>query len=69
MPDDVARLGYDLKPEGEGQRILAAGILERFTRNKDGTLAPLTPGSTAPVAETRAHAGIVKVERYHFDMT
>jgi hypothetical protein len=35
---------------------------------RHGELEPLTAGSTRPVAETRMHAGIVRVERYGFDM-
>jgi hypothetical protein len=31
-------------------------------------LEPLTPKSTAAVAEIRTHAGICKVKRYVFDM-
>jgi hypothetical protein len=38
-------------------------------RRADGELEPLTAGSTKPIAETRLHAGIVKVKRYDFDMS
>jgi hypothetical protein len=31
-------------------------------------LEPLTEGSTRPIAETRAHAGICQVRRYAFGM-
>ena len=34
------------KEDGETERILPAGITERFARGADGTLAPLTAGST-----------------------
>ncbi len=34
----------------------------------DIAVAPLVEGSTKPVAQTRRHAGIVKVKRYAFDM-
>ena len=68
LPDDVARLGYDLKPDGETTRILPAAIEERFTRNGDGTLSLLTEGSTRRLAEVRRHAGIVRTERWSFSM-
>jgi hypothetical protein len=63
-PDELKALGYDLQPVGEGQRILASGITERFTRRADGELELMAEGSTNPVAEIRQHAGIVKVEVY-----
>jgi hypothetical protein len=77
MPDDVAWLGYDSRPDGETMRILPAAIEERFTRNGDGTLSNHTDGSTQPVAEVRRHAGIVRTkstperapqvqEKFHF---
>jgi hypothetical protein len=52
----------------DGERILAAAIVERFTLTADGEFEPLVEGSTKPVAEVRRHAGIVKVKRYRFDM-
>jgi hypothetical protein len=48
--------------------MLAGAIVERFVRRASGELEPLTIGSTAAVADTRTHAGIVKVPRYSFDM-
>jgi hypothetical protein len=38
------------------------------TCQDDGTVVPLTEGSTRPVAESRSHAGICKVKRYAFDL-
>jgi hypothetical protein len=48
--------------------ILATGIMERFSRRADGVLEPPTAESTWSLAETRTHAGIVRVERYAFDL-
>jgi hypothetical protein len=31
-------------------------------------MVPLTEGSTMPITEIRTHAGIVRVERYAFDL-
>ena len=58
---------YIVVDEGEGERILACGITERFTRGATGELEPLVEGSTKPIAETRTHAGITRVKRYTFD--
>jgi hypothetical protein len=69
LPDDVRGLGHQVHAAGEGERILAAAIVERFTRRADGELEPLVEGSTKPVAQTRQHAGIVKVKRYGFNMS
>jgi hypothetical protein len=68
LPADLRALGYDVTATGDGERILPHQIVERFTRRADGELEPLTEGSTKPVAQTRTHAGIVRVERYAFDM-
>jgi hypothetical protein len=56
LPDELRQLGYELEPDGEGQRILPAAITEGV----------ITEGSTVPVRVT--HPGIVKVERYSFNL-
>ena len=48
--------------------ILPYQIVEQFVRRADLELEPLSEGSTKPVAETRTHAGIVKVRRYGLDV-
>jgi hypothetical protein len=53
---------------GDGERILPHQIVQGFVRRADGELEPLTAESTKPTAETRTHAGIVRVKRYGFDM-
>jgi hypothetical protein len=52
LPDELADLGYRLVPAGEGQRMLAHAITERF----------LIEGST--VEQVRHHAGLVTIEKY-----
>jgi hypothetical protein len=52
LPDELTDLGYRGTPIGEGQRMLAHAITERF----------LTEGST--VVQVRQHAGIVAAARY-----
>jgi hypothetical protein len=69
LPDEIARrFGYVVREIGESERILPAAITEQFTRRGDGELELLTPDSTAAVAETRTHAGIVRVAKFAFDM-
>jgi hypothetical protein len=65
LPDDLRRAGYGLREAGEGQRILACAILERFIVGADGERKPVTAGSTRPI-QTIEHAGIVAVQRYTF---
>ncbi len=68
LPDELRRLGYDVREiEGSG-RILAGAITEQFVRRTDGELEPVTAESTQPIAETRRHAGICRVKRYAFSM-
>jgi ribosomal protein S16 len=57
-----------LQRAGETERILYSAILERLTLAADGDFEPLVEGSAKPVAQTRRHAGNVKVKRYAFDV-
>jgi hypothetical protein len=68
VPAQLRSLGYDVIAEGDGERILPAGITEHFVRRADGELEPLTEHSTKPVAETRRHAGITAVKRWVLDL-
>ena len=64
LPDQLRALGYHVEPQGNGQRMLPAAIVERF--DKQGAL--ITEGSTLPVSSTRTHAGLVVVNKYWFDL-
>ncbi|WP_315806583.1 MULTISPECIES: hypothetical protein [unclassified Bradyrhizobium] len=66
VPERLGDLGYHLRPDGDGERILPIAIVERFGRAADGTLVPITVGSTLPAVHEVAHAGIVGVRRYSF---
>jgi hypothetical protein len=68
LPATLERIGYRLRREEPGQRVLAHAIVEEFTRNKDGSLALLSPGSTLPIERRMTHAGISPVERFSFDL-
>ena len=67
LPDELRAQGYDLVATGNGERIVATAIMERFCTGADGELEPLTSGSTRAVAQVVTHAGIVKVKRYCFE--
>jgi hypothetical protein len=43
-------------------------IVEKFVTGADGTFVALIEGSTRPVASTVTHAGIIRVQRFAFDM-
>ena len=68
LPDELRKAGYDVRDLGDGERILATAIVERFTTRGDGELEPLVEGSTKPISLTQTHAGICKVRRYGFSM-
>jgi hypothetical protein len=68
LPGELRAMGCDVRDLGDGERILAAAIIEKFVTRADGELEPLTPGSTRPVASTVTHAGICKVTRYSFEI-
>ena len=57
LPDELRKLGYDLREDGETQRILPVAIVEHVK---------ISEGSSA--TRQVAHAGIVKVRRYTFSM-
>jgi hypothetical protein len=67
LPQQLARLGYAVHADGHTERILPAAIIEKFTRNADGSLEPLTEGSTQRVSIV-THAGLTRVARFWFDM-
>jgi hypothetical protein len=66
--EDLRDLGYEVQDEGPGERILPAGIEEKFARRADGELELITEGSTATVVTVRHHAGITRVLRFSFDI-
>jgi hypothetical protein len=67
LGNDHGVLSY-VREAGEGQRILASAIVEKFAAGPDGALVLLTEGSPRPIASTVVHAGIIKTRRYSFDI-
>jgi hypothetical protein len=65
-PAELIGRGFPLVPEAVGQRIIPHAIRQEMTLNADGTLAPITEGSTQPTTTVITHAGIVATRRYSF---
>ncbi|MET4372550.1 hypothetical protein ABIA99_005259 [Bradyrhizobium sp. LB12.1] len=63
VPEDLRAAGHEVSKIGEGERILPAGMIERFVIGDDGEREPVTEGSTRPV-QIVSHAGITQVETY-----
>jgi hypothetical protein len=60
------QIRYEVEPNGSGERILPHSVVERFTKNADGTLSLLTEGSTKEIASRVTHAGIARVTKFFF---
>jgi hypothetical protein len=56
LPQKLRDAGYELREDGEGQRIVPHAITERFTRGE----------STRPVVHRVTHAGLCKVLKFSF---
>lgn len=68
IPKELRKEGYVLTALGESERILHTAIEQKFVRAPDGTFVPWTPESGRPVSLVTQQAGIVRVERYGFDL-
>jgi hypothetical protein len=58
LPEELRDMGYDVVEIGHGQRIQPGAIVERFAVRSDGTLEPITSGSTA-----RRWCGLLRVSQ------
>jgi hypothetical protein len=68
LPEELRARGYEVTATGEGERVVPTAIVERFITGVDGMLVALTEGSTRPVTSTVTRAGIIRVQRFAFDM-
>jgi hypothetical protein len=68
LPAELIAAGYNLRGDGEGERILPAAIVQELALTISGAYEPMAEGSTKPIAHTIRHAGICKVLRYGFTM-
>jgi hypothetical protein len=64
-PAEQRERGYPLESDGVGTRIIGHGVRGVVHVNRDGSLAPLVEGSTAPT-RTIDHDGIITVIKYRF---
>ncbi len=62
LPDALRKLGYDVVQTGEGERIIPAAFTERLMQWDDGTLGPVTAGSSGRAVLVTHHAGIARVK-------
>jgi hypothetical protein len=60
LPAELRAAGYDVRKDGEGERILASAIVQEFTLTSSGAYEPLTEGSTKSIAHRVRHAGIYR---------
>jgi len=69
LPDELrAGAEYKVESDGETTRILPHAITTQIVSNPDGTLGPLTEGSSSRPVLTITHAGIVRVLKFRFKM-
>ncbi len=65
LPAELEAAGYEPEYVEDRERLLTAGIVEKFHQNAKGELVAATEGSTKPVIE-RTHAGIARVRVFEF---
>jgi hypothetical protein len=46
LPAELRAAGYDVRKDGEGERILPSAIVEHLVLSSSGALVPMTPEST-----------------------
>ena len=69
LPDDLRDKGDTVVPADPPttERIIAGSVIERLELSSSGAFMPATEGSTRPVY-LRSHSGIVRVERFQFNI-
>ena len=65
-PEELRDRGYPIKWLEEGQRVVPYATRQEMTLNADGTLAPLTPGSTQATTFVHHGAGVRRTARFTF---
>ena len=66
-PAKLIRRGYRLEEVEGGERIIATAIREPMVINADGSLGPMTPGSTLPTTLITHQAGPHRTLRFSFE--
>jgi hypothetical protein len=65
-PEELKSRGYPIEWLEEGRRVVPFAYEEPMVQNADGSLAPLTPGSTKEITFVKREPGIARTERYVF---
>jgi hypothetical protein len=68
LSNALADMGYDLRPEPDGERILPHAVATQMTVNADGTLGILAAPSTQAVSTVITRAGIRRTQRFTFSL-
>jgi hypothetical protein len=63
-PDELRGRGFPLVAAPDGQRILAHAVKVEMTQNADGTLAPMTEGSTQATTMIVHQPGIRQTAKF-----
>ena len=63
-PEELKARGFPLRPEPDGTRIVPYATRQEMTQNADGTLAPITEGSTQPTTMIVHQPGIRQTARF-----
>ena len=71
LPNTLRATGYDVQPDGFGERILPHSVVEWFVRRADGELELLTEGVNQTACVTGVHAcrHMAVVEKFWFDLS
>ena len=64
--DELKARGFPIRWLEYGTRVVPYAYCEAMVQNADGTLAPLTPGSTREITFVKREPGIARTERYTF---
>jgi hypothetical protein len=64
--EELKERGFPIKWLETGSRVVPYAYSEPMMQNADGTLAPLTLGSTREITLVKREPGIARTERYTF---
>ena len=67
LGDETVRLPpFKVTADGEGERILAHGIIQHFVADAEGEMVLRIEGDTRPICRIVTHAGITRVLKFSF---
>jgi hypothetical protein len=68
LPEKLGDLGYELREVGRRERMAPNAVVEEFISNSRGEMEPITTPSTRPISRRVAHAGLIRVVIYDFEL-